>query len=363
MIKIESENNINSLGLLVTDHVSAMLAYWDKDLVCRFANAAYTDWFGKTREEMVDKLTIKELLGLLYEKNLPYISAALNGEIQTFEREILLPSGEIRHSIANYFPDIVNGDVRGFFVHVADITPIKFLENELIKSNEIISDQNKRLINFANILSHNLGNYAFGFSTLLELLVDTNSTERQAEIIGHLKTMSNNFTETIKKLNEMVYIKNMSNIKSVALNLYDYIVKAISTLNTQINESGTIIKNNVNENAIILGIPAYIESILINLLTNAIKYKHPDRAPIIELNCIAENDEVILTITDNGKGINLEKHGKDLFGMYKTFHGNKDAKGIGLYITQYQIVTMGGQVQVESVVNKGSKFIIHLKRK
>ena len=359
---MESENNINALGLLVADRVSAMLAYWDKDLVCRFANAAYRDWFGKTREEMVNKMTIKELLGSLYEKNKPYIFGALEGENQTFEREIPLPSGELRYSLANYFPDIVNGKVRGFFVHVADITPIKLLEKELAKSTEIIIEQNKRLMNFANIISHNLRNYANGFSGLLKLFAEDDSPQTQAEIIEHLKTISNNFTQTIKNLNEIVYVQNMSAIELIEINLYDTIVQAISTLRVQINDSNAIIKNNVDVNTIILGNPAYMESILVNFLTNAIKYKHPERVPIIEINCSMENSEVILTIVDNGKGINLEKYGKNLFGLYKTFHGNADAQGIGLYITKYQIEAMGGQVKVESIENKGSKFIIHLKR-
>ncbi len=358
-----TENNINALGLLVADHVSAMLAYWDKDLVCRFANAAYRDWFGKTREEMVDKITIKELLGPLYEKNLPYISGVLKGENQTFEREIPLPSGEIRYSIANYFSDIVNGEVRGFFVHVADITSIKLLENELVKSNEIISEQNKRLMNFANVISHNLRNYAHGFTGMLELLVEADSKEKEKEIISHLKTISNNFTQTIKNLNEIVRVQNMNNVELIPLNLYEYIVNAISILSIKINDSNTIIKNNVSQKTVIQGNPAYIESILVNFITNSIKYKHPDRTPVIELNCFPENDEVILSITDNGKGINLEKYGNDLFGMYKTFHGNNDAEGIGLYITKYQIEAMGGHVKVESEENKGCKFIIHLKKK
>lgn len=104
----------NVLAVRVADHITAMLAYWDKDHVCRFANSAYVDWFGKKKEEMIDKITIKELLGPLFEKNLPFISGALKGEIQTFEREIPLPTGGSRHSLANYYPDIVNGEVIGF---------------------------------------------------------------------------------------------------------------------------------------------------------------------------------------------------------------------------------------------------------
>jgi len=359
---MESENNTNILGLLVADHVSAMLAYWDKNLVCRFANRVYSEWFGKTKEEMINKMTIKELLGPLYEKNAPYINNALKGENQTFEREILLPSGELRYSLANYFPDIKNGEVRGFFAHVSDVTQIKLLEKELVTKNERLNIKNERLLNFANITSHNLRNYAHGFSGLLNILEDADSIEAQTEVIEYLKTLSNNFNETVNNLNEIVSVQNRSEIESIAINLYDYVVKTIFTLNHQINNSNAIIKNNIDKNTTILCNPAYIESILDNFISNAIKYKHPDRTPIIELNNITENDEVVLTIADNGIGINLEKYGKDLFGMYKTFHGNTDAQGIGLYISKFQIESMGGKVQVESEENIGSKFIIHLKQ-
>lgn len=120
----------------VADSISAMLAYWDRNQVCRFANAAYLEWFGKRAEDMVDKLTLRELLGPLYEKNRPYIEAALNGEIQVFERDIPTPDGTIRHSLATYTPDVSEGEVRGIVVHVADITNIKKLELELIESKK-----------------------------------------------------------------------------------------------------------------------------------------------------------------------------------------------------------------------------------
>jgi PAS domain S-box-containing protein len=110
----------------VAAHTSAMLAYWDKDLVCRYANDAYLEWFGRTPEEMVGKITLPQLLGdTLYQKNRVYIEAALQGKVQVFEREIITAVGECRHSLATYNPDIVDGKVAGFFVHVADITALK----------------------------------------------------------------------------------------------------------------------------------------------------------------------------------------------------------------------------------------------
>jgi PAS domain S-box-containing protein len=121
----------NEIASAVVDHISAMLAYWDVDQKCHFANEAYRVWFGRSPQEMLG-ITMKELLGpVLYEKNLPYILAALSGKPQLFERQIPLPDGRIRESIATYTPDIADGVVRGFFVHVADVTPLKERESAL----------------------------------------------------------------------------------------------------------------------------------------------------------------------------------------------------------------------------------------
>lgn len=131
------------MGLLVTNKVSAILSYWDKGLICRFANNAYLEWFGKTHVEMVDKMSIKELFGpILFELNEPHILGALQGKEQVFEREIPLGETGVRHCFVNYYPDIQNGEVKGFVVHVADVTPIKMLEKELVRTNQVITEQN-----------------------------------------------------------------------------------------------------------------------------------------------------------------------------------------------------------------------------
>jgi len=120
----------DELAIKLIDNIPAMLAYWDIRQVCRFSNGAYHEWYGKSREDMIG-ITLKELLGSMYKKNLPHIKKALAGEKQTFMREITLPDGTVRHSIGTYVPDLVDGKVLGFFVHVADVTPLKILEQEL----------------------------------------------------------------------------------------------------------------------------------------------------------------------------------------------------------------------------------------
>ncbi len=115
----------------LVDHVPAMLAYWNTEQRCVFANRAYETWFGVTPESLIGK-RMNELLGAIYPLNLPYIMGALRGEAQQFEREIPDPGGgPPRYSQAHYIPDIVDGVVRGFYVLVADITPRRQLEQDL----------------------------------------------------------------------------------------------------------------------------------------------------------------------------------------------------------------------------------------
>jgi diguanylate cyclase (GGDEF)-like protein/PAS domain S-box-containing protein len=123
------------LVLTLLDHLDAMVAYWDANQVCVFANNAYREWFGKSKSEVIG-LTMKQLLGPLYHRNLPYIEAALGGNRQVFEREIPGPDGIVRHSLATYTPHIVDGAVRGIVVLVANVTPLKALEQELKEAKD-----------------------------------------------------------------------------------------------------------------------------------------------------------------------------------------------------------------------------------
>jgi PAS domain S-box-containing protein len=121
----------------VLDHVPSMIGYWGKDLCNRFGNHAYKHWFGIDPDQMVGR-HIREVIGEeRYRLNLPYIEAALRGERQVFERAFPVPDGSVvRYSLSHYIPDVVEGEVHGFYALVTDITPIKEGEAAIRRSEE-----------------------------------------------------------------------------------------------------------------------------------------------------------------------------------------------------------------------------------
>jgi signal transduction histidine kinase len=144
------------------------------------------------------------------------------------------------------------------------------------------------------------------------------------------------------------------------INFEEVFTSIMGALQNNIRESNAKIEYDFSKAPEVTYIPAYLDSILQNLLTNAIKYRQKDRQLVIKCNTFQMNKHVYLLFEDNGMGIDMAKHGEQLFGMYKTFHHNNDAKGIGLFITRNQIESLGGTIKVESAVNQGTKFTIRL---
>ncbi|WP_452228377.1 sensor histidine kinase [Lacinutrix sp. MEBiC02404] len=239
-----------------------------------------------------------------------------------------------------------------------DISEGKEQEEKLAKNQNIIKGQNKRLRNFALIVTHNLKSHTANFDSLLNFYEEAEDENEQKEIINHLKTVNNSLTKTISNLNKIVTTDASKNKTIQTINVKEYVVNAVRFLKTKTKKTEITITNNIDPNLFLEYNPAYFQSILQNLLSNTIKYKHPDRTPIINIKSIITPEEIILTITDNGLGIDLDKYGNDIFELYRTFHNNENAEGVGLYLTKSQIEAFDGTIEVESTVNVGSTFTI-----
>jgi PAS domain S-box-containing protein len=240
-----------------------------------------------------------------------------------------------------------------------DITLSKNAEIELNKSFGLVNEQNKRLLNFSYIVSHNLRSHTSNILSILNFLEKESSEKERSELMMHLKKVSRSLNDTLFNLNEVVSIRNNINLVIEPLNLLEYINQALKVQSELIAIKKANIFNRVSADCVINCNPAYLESILLNFISNAIKYSHPDRTPVLEIDTHQQQNQLILEIADNGIGIDLEKNGDKLFGMYKTFSNNPDARGIGLFITKNQIDAMGGKVEVKSELGKGTRFSIY----
>lgn len=240
-----------------------------------------------------------------------------------------------------------------------DITKMKESEKALHSSLQLVTEQNKRLLNFSYIVSHNLRSHTSNIESIISLIDMAESEEERKEMMQLLKTVSISLDETMKHLNEVVNINTNMSLIIKPLNLNLFIDKTKEVLKEQIIQSETTFITNVPNDAIINYNSAYLESILYNLISNAIRYKHTDRKPIITIKLYKEKHKDVIEISDNGIGIDLVKNGDKVFGMYKTFSNNTDARGIGLFITKNQIDAMGGTLTLDSIPNVGSTFKIY----
>jgi PAS domain S-box-containing protein len=254
--------------------------------------------------------------------------------------------------------DAQGNPLRIIGVHT-DVTSEKEEEQALQAHMEIISKQNNRLLNFAHIVSHNLRSHTGNFKMLINIIDETDDPQQKEECFGFLKTTSKALSETIDHLKELVDIQSTIIHKKENLNLNAFLNHTLELLSKEIKDHNVNIVNLVDAKETVQFNPAYLESIFLNFTTNAIKYAHPDRQPEIRYSLQKEHGKLVLLIQDNGVGINLEKYGEKLFGMYKTFHQHPNARGIGLFITKNQIESMGGSIEVESQVNVGTTFKIN----
>ncbi|MES2340861.1 MAG: PAS domain-containing protein [Pseudomonadota bacterium] len=357
----------------LTDHLPAMIAHWDSDLRCQFANANYLEWFGRSSAEMLG-ISIQELMGeTLFANNEPYIRAALAGHRQTFERTLKKPSGEIGHTWAQYIPDIDSQNrVVGFYALVTDVTPLKEAEERLRAANlqlKAARDEAEAASavksSFLSNMSHELRNPLTSIIGYVDLLskrgglsgMELRYVARIQEASDALLTTVNDLLDFSKLEAGQVVIERRP-VDPVAIGL-----RALEMFEPEIERKGLGHRFEAfDAPARVLADDTRIRQILLNLIGNAVKFT---ASGSVSVRCIYEQAGQMLRyeVVDTGPGIPAEQQSR-LFQRFsqldasttRTFGGT----GLGLAICKGLAEAMGGATGVLSIPGEGSCFWVEI---
>jgi PAS domain S-box-containing protein len=241
-----------------------------------------------------------------------------------------------------------------------DVTSNKEKEIELQRILEVTNEQNSKLVNFSHIVSHNIRSHTSNLEMVLDIMDSTTDDQEKLSYIDMFREGTQKLSETIEYLNEIIKIQKNSDIPKKELYLKPELERIKTILKQNIITSAIVINDNIPPNGTVKVIPAYLDSILFNLVSNAIKYKCPKKKPTLDISFEKTDKSTIIHFKDNGLGINMERNKHKLFGMYKTFHGNENAKGVGLYLVKNQIEAMKGKIEADSIEGVGTTFKICL---
>ncbi len=327
-------------------------------------NQAVLDMFKYTHEEMIGHTATE--LSILDIPTRQKLINLLNQQGRILNTDITLRNkdGMPRHCIFS-MEKLIMGNEQYLMSFIYDITDRKIIENNLVEAHQKLeiltkklTKQNQQLRAFAHITSHNLRAPVSNLNLLLQFYKESTTVEDKDELVGNLDTVVDNLTDTLDELLKTISVQEDATKERMELSFEDVFASVEGMLKEQLAESKAIVSTDFYKAPIISYPRVYLESILFNLLSNALKYSSPDRVPEIRLKTENNHGEIILKVEDNGLGIDLAKHRRNIFGMHKTFHRHKQARGMGLFMTKTQVEAMGGEITIESVVNEGSIFTI-----
>jgi light-regulated signal transduction histidine kinase (bacteriophytochrome) len=249
----------------------------------------------------------------------------------------------------------------GLMVSSEDITERKLAELDREKMTNDLLQHNKDLEQFGYIVSHNLRSPVANIRGLVSLLQtgsDMSPDDFQKCLLG-LSEAAARLDGVITDLNFILQTRREIEENKEYVE-FDKLMATIKTgLGDQIYRQGAIIETDFQVKSV-YALRTYLHSIFINLIGNSLKYRRPEVDPIIKISTRQIGNKIQIVFCDNGLGIDLEKHGSKLFGLYKKFHLHVEGKGMGLYMVKTQVGILGGTIKVSSKLNEGTCFTIEL---
>lgn len=280
---------------------------------------------------------------------------------------VILRSGEVSgalffgHTQAGIFTVGSEEIVKGIASQAAVAIDNSQLFEAMNANNKELIRINNDLDNFVYTASHDLKAPVLnieGLINALALVLKKNDPEKAEKIIQMMALSVTKFKDTIESLTEVSKINKNLDAEAEPLILSELLEDVKFSIQDMIKESGTIIEDHIQCQELIFSKPN-MKSLLLNLLTNSIKYSSPDRPPVVKTGCTKEDGKFIITVSDNGLGI-PENQLPKIFTMFRRYHSHVEGTGVGLYLVKRIAENYGGSVEVESVVDRGTTFTIKL---
>ncbi|OCX52679.1 hypothetical protein BEL04_14630 [Mucilaginibacter sp. PPCGB 2223] len=248
---------------------------------------------------------------------------------------------------------------RGFILISKDITQRKQLAIEREKMLNELSKNNKVFEQFTHITSHNLNAPVANIITLAETFNELDNQAEKDLYIDFILTSAKSLQQVILDINQVLHIRQHLGEVKENIELKDLLNNIKSIISTDIARERVAIKHYFATTHV-FGPRTYMHSIFYNLILNSIKYRRPGVAPQITIAARTIESQVVLTFTDNGKGIDMKRHGDKLFGLYNRFDSQVEGRGLGLFMVKTQVEEMGGTIHVDSIVGQGTTFTVQL---
>lgn len=240
-----------------------------------------------------------------------------------------------------------------------NITDDKIKEKEKEQLIRELTQNNKDLKEFSYITSHNLRAPLSNLTGLIELIEDIPIEDPELkEIINGFSKSTYLLNDTINDLVKVIIIKDNPSVQKEDVLIKDIFENVFNQLSYLIQTIEPIIKIDLDKVPVLEINKSYMESIFLNLLTNALKYRDTNRQLKLNITTKVADKKLVITFEDNGIGIDLEKNKNKIFGLYQCFHNHPDSKGFGLYLVKSQVESMGGSISVQSNVGVGTTFTI-----
>jgi signal transduction histidine kinase len=243
------------------------------------------------------------------------------------------------------------------------------LESELIEKNTHLTEANTELIKhnnelrqFSYTVSHNLRGPVASLLGLLDLLNPKQLLDNDQLIVDHIKTSTRKLDQIIKDLNKIIDIRHDIFKIRQKIDLEGELEEIVMVMKREFELNNVTLNKDLVGCRQLYSIKPMVNSIIYNLISNAVKYRSSDRQPVIDVMAREDDRYYILEVRDNGLGIDIKQNQESLFRLYKRFHFHTDGKGLGLYLVKLQCESLGGSIEVESEINRYTKFTVRLQK-